>query len=229
MKLKRSEWIALIGLLLLSLVPCVGGIFRMVELGNGSRIEFLPVNPRVEAAPFPVVLHILSAVPFCILGAFQFLGSHRKQFPGWHRRAGRFIGLAGIVSALSGLWMTHAYDFPGELQGSLLYVVRIVVGVFMTASIVLGVNAVLKKKINRHRAWMARGYALGQGAGTQVLVMIPWMVVVGEEPGGLARDVLMSVAWVINLAVVELVLASGSMSPRLRPTVKFETGNGDSN
>lgn len=198
--LKKIEWFILIGLLLLSFIPSVGGIFRLVELGSGS--EFLPENPRIQSAPTPIVFHLLSVVPYCILGAFQFLPSFRKTYPNWHRKAGRLLVGAGIISAITGLWMTHYYSFPDDLQGDLLYVVRILVGTAMIAFIMLGLSSVLKKRIRQHQAWMIRAYALGQGAGTQVLITIPWLLTVGE-PMGLTRDISMSLAWVINIFVGE--------------------------
>lgn len=198
--LKKSEWIILIGLLLLSFVPCMGGLFRLLDLVFGTGL--VPENPRIQSAPMPVVLHILTAVPYCILGAFQFLPSVMRMYPQWHRLAGRLLVGAGIVSALSGLWMTHYYSFPDALQGILLYYVRIIVGFAMTAYILLGLAAILKKRFVEHRAWMIRAYALGQGAGTQVLITIPWLLTVGE-PSGLTRDMLMTLAWVINIIVAE--------------------------
>lgn len=203
MHLKKSELFILIGLLLLSLIPSVGGIVRLVELGSDS--EFLPKNPRIRLAPTPVVFHLLSVVPYCIFGAFQFLPSFRKKYPNWHRLVGRLLVGTGIVSALSGLWMTHYYSFPDDRQGDLLYFVRILVGIAMIAFIILGLSSVLKKRIMQHQAWMIRAYALGQGAGTQVLVTIPWLLTVGE-PMGLTRDILMSLAWVINIFVGEWVI-----------------------
>lgn len=199
--LKKSEWFILIGLLLLSLIPCVGGIVRLVELTNNSS-GVMPENPRIRSAPIPVVFHLLSVVPYCILGAFQFLPSFRKKHLNWHRLAGRLLVGAGIISALSGLWMTHYYSFPDDLQGDLLYTVRILVGIAMIAFITLGLSSVLKKRISQHQAWMIRAYALGQGAGTQVLITIPWLLTVGE-PMGLTRDILMSLAWLINIFVGE--------------------------
>ena len=53
----RSEWMILAGLFVLSFVPVSTGIFRLVELGGGAAM--LPENPRVTAAPIPVVLHII--------------------------------------------------------------------------------------------------------------------------------------------------------------------------
>ncbi len=203
--LKKSEWIILIGLLVLSFVPCIGGLFRLVELELGTALELLPENPRVQSAPTPVKFHLMSSIPYCILGAIQFLPSMRRNYPKWHRLAGRFLVCAGIVSALSGLWMTHYYSFPDSLQGNLLYFVRIMVGFSMTICILLGLSSVLKKRIAQHQAWMIRAYALGQGAGTQVLIVIPWLVTVGE-PSGLTRDLLMTAAWVMNIVVAEWII-----------------------
>ncbi len=54
----KSEWMILVGLFVLSFIPVSAGIFRLVELGGGAAM--LPENPRVNAAPTPVVLHIIS-------------------------------------------------------------------------------------------------------------------------------------------------------------------------
>ena len=133
------------------------------------------------------------------------LASPEQESAQLHRLAGRFLVCAGIVSALSGLWMTHYYSFPDSLQGNLLYFVRIIVGFSMTICILLGLSSVLKKRIAQHQAWMIRAYALGQGAGTQVLIAIPWLVTVGE-PSGLTRDILMTTAWVMNIVVAEWII-----------------------
>src|SRR5688572_18637057 len=55
------------------------------------------------------------------------------------------------------------------------------------------------------RAFMIRAYALGQGAGTQVLVLLPWMLLSGES-GGLTRDLLMTLSWAINIVVAESII-----------------------
>ena len=203
--MKKSEWLIVTGLLLLSFVPSVGGLLRLVELGAGSGIDFLPANPRVQNAPLPVILHLFSSIPYCVIGAFQFLQSIRQNHLRWHKVSGRLLVLLGIVSALSGLWMTHFYSFPESLQGNLLYVVRIFVSLFMVLFILLGLSSILQKRVLQHRAWMIRAYALGQGAGTQVLVAIPFLLAVGE-PTSLVRDILMTIAWVINISVAEWII-----------------------
>jgi hypothetical protein len=199
----KSEWMILVGLLALSFIPISAGIFRLVELGGGAAM--LPVNPRVNAVPTPVVLHIISVFLYCNFGAFQFLPSIRRHSLKWHHYNGRLMVVSGIVSALSGLWMTHFYSFPYELQGNLLYSVRILLGSAMVVFIFLGLAAILKRDIVRHSSWMIRAYAIGQGASTQALLLMPGSMI-GEEPSGLARDVLMTFAWIINIAVAEWII-----------------------
>ena len=72
----------------------------------------------------------------------------------------------------------------------------------MVASIVLGFAAIRRGEVQRHRAWMARAYALGLGAGTQVLTLAAGALIAGP-PSALSHDLLMGAAWGINLLVAE--------------------------
>ena len=65
----------------------------------------------------------------------------------------------------------------------------------MVLSIVLGLAAIRRRDIARHRAWMMRGYAIGQGAGTQVLIRLPWDLIFGP-PSELSSALLMGAGWV---------------------------------
>jgi uncharacterized membrane protein len=174
-------------------------------VGLTGNPEISTENARFVAAPFPVILHILSVSLFSILGALQFSSGLRQRSPRWHMVSGRLVVASAIVAALSGLWMTVMYPIPPELQGGLLYVVRVFVSVAMLLSIFWAVAAVTRRDIATHRAWMIRAYALGQGAGMQVVVLLPWMLFIGK-PSMLQRDVLMSLAWLINLLVAEMTI-----------------------
>lgn len=199
----------LVALLFLSLVPCIGGTLRLVELAGGTTP--IPVNPRVQLSPLPAMVHIVTSVFYCVVGAFQFLPSIRGRFPGWHRGTGKALIFSGVVSALSGVWMTHFYTFPDTLQGPLLYWVRMLLGWTMAVFILLGLRAILKKRVLKHRAWMMRGYALGLGAGTQVILFIPLILTIGE-PIGITRDALMVLAWVINLLIAEWLIRNAAIN-----------------
>jgi uncharacterized membrane protein len=116
-----------------------------------------------------VVVHIVCAVAYAILGAFQFSGALRRRLPGWHRVAGRVLVVLGLGVAFSALWMTLFY--PRAPGGELAYAFRLAFGSGMAATIILGFDAIRRGDVARHRTWMARAYALSLGAGTQVFTL----------------------------------------------------------
>jgi uncharacterized membrane protein len=178
------------------------GSARVAELAGGARVT--ADNARFFAMPLPVVLHIFGASTFCVLGAFQFVPSLRRRRPRWHRVAGRLLVPCGLVAALSGLWMTLFSDLPPG-DGDLLTAFRLLFGTAMAVAIVLATAAIRRRDVRRHRVWMTRGYAIGLGAGTQVLTHAPWTLLVGA-PGEVTRAMLMAAGWVINLVVAEWAL-----------------------
>lgn len=209
---RRSDWLVPASLILLSLVPAVAGTVRLAQLAGGA--EITPANARFFAAPLPVVLHILTVIPYAIIGAFQFPPAFRRRNRGWHRAAGRVLAVLGLVVALTGLWMAHFYPWP-EGDGEVLYVTRLVFGSAMAVSIVLALRAVRRRDFVAHGAWMMRAYAIGLGAGTQVLTHLPWFILVGK-PGESSRAVLMGAGWVINLVVAEWIIRRGPRVHRFR-------------
>ena len=190
-----------IALLALVLIPLLAGSFRLVELAGGPAV--LPMNPRVNASPVPVVVHIVSAILYAVLGAFQFSSTVRRRRPGWHRSAGRALVVLGLLVALSALWMTQFYARP-EHTGELLYLFRLAFGSSMAAFIILGFAAIRRRDIARHRAWMTRAYALAVAAGTQVFTQGFGEAILGTHE--VTRDLLLGAAWVINLAVAEYII-----------------------
>ncbi len=198
----RRVWLIPAGLIALSLVPMVAGALRLTELARGGQVT--AENERFFEMPVPVVVHIISASLYLMVGAFQFLPSLRRKR--WHRMAGRMLVPLGIAAAVSGLWMSVFYDLPPS-DGDLLLAFRLFFGTGMVLAIVLGLAAALRRDFPSHRAWMMRGYAIGLGAGTQVFTLVPWLLAFGV-PGEFTRAMLMAAGWVINLAVAEWVIRS---------------------
>jgi len=206
-----SNWRVPVALVVLSVIPVVAGSLRLIEIAGGPHL--LPINPRIDASPAPVVVHVLAAAVYALVGAFQFSARLRRHHPGWHRRAGRILIGAGLLVAGSGLWMTLFY--PGAPGGDLLWGIRLLVGSVMAASIVAGLTAIRRRDIAAHRAWMIRAYALALGTGTQTLTQG-----IGEALFGttdLSTAVSVGSGWVINAAVAEWVIRRPTGPLRIRP------------
>jgi uncharacterized membrane protein len=194
-----AGWLVPAALILLVIFPLTAGVFRLTQLAGGAQIT--PANARFFASPLPVVLHIVNAGLYAILGAFQFAAGFRRRWPIWHRVVGRILVVCGLLVGLSGLWMTIFY--PGANGGSdLLYVLRLLFGSAMVVSIVISFAAIRRGNVARHRAWMMRGYAIGLGAGTQMLTQMAGAMLIAH-PSGTSTALLMGAGWVINLAVAE--------------------------
>lgn len=207
----RVDWKIPLALLTLSAIPCAAGVARLLGMASHSAAHSTALgavnadSERFLASPLITLMHIVAASLFCLLGAFQFSASLRRHHPRWHQVAGRVVAASGVLAALSGMWMAARFAIPEALQGNLLLGVRLVVGTAMAVAIVLAVQAALQRKMAAHRAWMLRAYALGQGAGTQVVPLLPWMLSFGP-PSALQRDVLMSLAWLLNLLIAEKII-----------------------
>lgn len=193
------QWLVPAGLLLLSAIPLIAGALRLVELAGGAQIT--PANARFFASPLPVIVHIVGAIIYAILGVFQLLNGFRRRFPRWHRVVGRILVLCGLLVGLSGIWMTLFYPRTGYL----LFSFRLLFGSAMVLSIVLGYVAIRQGDVTSHRAWMMRAYAIGLGAGTQVLTQGFGEMIFGP-PTELGRALMIGAGWMINLAVAEWVL-----------------------
>ena len=119
-------WPVPAALLTLSVIPLAAGTLRLVQLAGGP--ELIPADHRFASFPAPLVLHIVGAAIYAVVGVFQFVPRFRRRHRTWHRRAGRVLTVAGLLVAVSALWMTLLYAAkPGT--GDLLYVLRLVFGV----------------------------------------------------------------------------------------------------
>lgn len=198
MTTRRSTWRVPIALVALGTVPVIAGSLRLVELSGGA--EAIPSDARYDASPLPVVLHIVCATVFAIVGAFQFSPRLRRRGPGWHRRAGRVLVVAGLGVALSALWLNQFFP-RADATREVVYPLRMAFGAAMVVTIVLGFAAARRRDFARHRAWMIRSYAIGIVAGTQVFTLGIGGAIFGT--GYVTTALLLAAAWAINLAVAE--------------------------
>ena len=197
---RSTGWVPF-ALVALVVVPVIAGFLRLVELAGGPLL--LPANPRMTASPLPVFVHITCAVPYAVLGAFQFSSGWRRRHRRWHRAAGRAVVGLGLGVALSALWMALFYRRqPGTGELALLF--RLTFGSGMAACIVLGFSAIRRGDVATHQGWMTRAYAIAVAAGTQAFTQGIATGFLGTST--LTTDLALGAGWVVNLAVAEVVI-----------------------
>jgi hypothetical protein len=197
----RDRWL-IAGLLLLCVVPSLAGVFRLFMLAGVVQHE--ADSARLLAVPLPLSLHIVSSCSFLAVGAFQLAPTFRAAHPRFHRTAGVMLVPVGLCAALTGLWLTLGLP-PGPHDGPVLFWIRMAVGATMTAAVLCSVVALRRRQFSAHGAWMLRAYALGMGAGTQVLTYSAMWLSGAEETTG-SRALAMGAGWAINVLVAEWVI-----------------------
>lgn len=217
MRPKKSEsgtgWLGPVLLIGLNLIPVLAGAARLLGLASGEQITIQ--NARFMASPLSVSLHILSAILFGMIGAFQFWPRFLRTNAHWHRLAGRVMVPCGMMTSMSGLWMNQFYPYA-ENDGFLLYCFRMIFGFGMLLSLVFGLTSIRRRDFDQHRNWMMRGYAISLGAGTQALTQLPLVLTFGM-PGELPRALLMGAAWILNLLIAEWVTRRNRLSQHAMP------------
>ena len=83
----------------------------------------------------------------------------------------------------------------------------------MVVSLLLALLAIRRREFPSHGAWMMRAYAIGLGAGTQVLIHMPWFILVNKSPDEVPLAVMMGAGWVINLIVAEWIIRRARSAP----------------
>ena len=169
----------------------------------------------------PVVVHIVSAVVFALVGAFQFVPRLRRHDVAWHRRAGRVVVVAGLGVALSALWLNQFFP-RAHATRDLVYPLRLVFGVALVVTLVLGFRAVRRRDFAASPGLDDPSFAIALVGGTQVFT--PGSAGPSSAPGDLAQALMMVSAWGINLAVAEWAIRRPARrrrpaaTPRREPT-----------
>ena len=206
----QRSWPVPAALIALVTIPVIAGALRLVQLSGGAAT--LPANPRFDASPWPVVVHVVGAIVFALVGAFQFSARLRRR-RGWHRKAGRVVVVAGLRVALSALWLNQFFPRAHATRG-IVYPLRLMFGVALVVTLLLGYRAVRRRQFARHRVWMIRSFAIALVAGTQVFTLGFGGAVFGT--GDLAQALMLVAAWAINLTVAEWAIRHPAR--RRRPT-----------
>lgn len=182
-------------------------LFGMVSIGLGA-LQLNTISQGAVAGaymdmPVPIVLHIVFGIAFNLLSPFQFVDVIRARFPKFHRCNGILLVLSAVIVTFTALWMNHYYPSYG---GLLKYSGIVAYNIVMLSALYLAIKHALNQNIKNHRLWMMRTVAVGLAPATQRIIIIPLVVIFGEDiVTDLFIGLLIWVGLIINLLFVEFI------------------------
>ncbi|MFT3724784.1 MAG: DUF2306 domain-containing protein [Hyphomonadaceae bacterium] len=163
-------------------------------------------NPMLD--PWGLRVHIAASGVAMLVGAFQFFKPLRQKAPTVHRWTGYIYVAACTVGGLAGGTIAF-FTTAGPIAGWGFFLLA----VFWVPFTLLALASALRKDFAAHERWMIRSFALTFGAVT-LRIYLPIAII--QNHGDLPLDAYRAIAWlawVPNLIVAELFIAS---LPRLK-------------
>ncbi len=186
---------------LIFVIPLGFGTARMVEIMVAGQFALAFVSDYVDRVP--LLLHIFGSLAFLVLGALQVLPGTRARFPRFHRRSGRVIAPLGVLGAVAGIWMTLMHP---DISSPLLYWGRLISSSFWAVAIIIGLRAMRQRNFVRHGEWMTRAYLISLPAATLSLILLPMVLILGEEGHDMLFEATQVAAWPLHLAFAEWII-----------------------
>ena len=186
-------------------------LFAMPYLAMNPETYFERQRSVYEAHETWIIAHIAFMIVPALLGPTQFLRSFRNRYPRAHRVAGRLYIFFAICGAIAGLYMAQ-YAASGAAAG--WGFVFLAIGVLITTGTAF--YMILNGRLQSHREWMTRSYALIFAAVTLRLYLPILEAVFGEENGYIVTAWL---CWIPNILVAEWIIRTHL---RRKPERDFE-------
>jgi len=187
--------------LLMAMLAMILFVITASYLSFKSDVNFLLVkqdivNDSIWRPTF--YIHVISGMLVILVGPFQFLKSFRNKYLNWHKLGGKIYaysilllaGPTGLIMAFyaeGGLWSTVAFSIMSILW-------------FVTT--LMAVIKIKQRKIEEHKMWMMRSYALSFAAVTlRLLVPLFSLFILDNEDLITVSTAWLS--WMLNLLVAE--------------------------
>jgi len=159
---------------------------------------------RYAQNPVLAYLHILPGAVYLLGAPFQVSRRFRTASFERHRRVGKVVLTAGLVTGAMAIVVGVVMPFGGFAETS----ASTVFGVYFVVTLVLAYRAIRSGRVNDHRRWMIRAFALGVGVG-----LIRVVIGVGEAFGIGIADSFGAAFWI---AFVTMTVAA-EIWLRIRP------------
>jgi hypothetical protein len=157
--LVTAVWISA-GIFGLYILAYFGGAVGDGELERWN-VTLRLYNPDSLAATAGIGLHFAAGAVLLIAGPIQLIGAVRERFPAFHRWTGRIYVASAILAGAGGL--THI-AFDRTIGGPVMDVGFAIYGVLMVVCGVETLRHAMVRRIDVHRAWAIRLFALAIGS-----------------------------------------------------------------
>jgi hypothetical protein len=137
------------------------GTFADGEVERWNRILPALYSPTTPVATGGLALHFAAGGVILILGCIQLIGTVRDRHPRLHHWLGRVYVSAAILAGVGGLTFIVA---KGTLGGRVMDVGFALYGVLMLVAAVQAFRHARARRIEQHRAWALRLFALAIGS-----------------------------------------------------------------
>lgn len=136
-------------------------VLDMPDLAAGTVPEEEFDRRYVEHA-WLAYLHIVPGAIYLLLAPLQLAYRIRSRHYTFHRRLGRVLATAGMISGVFAVIFGSLYAFGGLAEAS----AAVVFSLWFLTCLVLAVRAIRRDDIVHHRRWMIRAFAIGIGIAT---------------------------------------------------------------
>ena len=134
-------------------------------------------EPTTPAATVAIGVHFLAGGVILVLGCVQLLSSVRARWPAVHRWLGRVYVVACVLAGLGGLGFIASKGTVGGLVMDLGFGLY---GVLVVACAVQAYRYARARRIEQHRTWALRLFALAIGSWLYRMEYGFWLLLVGE-------------------------------------------------
>jgi uncharacterized membrane protein len=167
----RAVQIAVVLLLLMVIWSVVKRfVIDMPNLAAGTLPED-EFDHRYVQQPWLAYLHLTPGVLYLLGAPLQLAYRFRSRHYTFHRRLGRVLAGAAMISGVFALIFGSRFAYGGLPEAS----AAVVFGLWFLTCLVLAVRAIRRDDIVHHRRWMIRAFAIGIGIGTTRI----WLMIFG--------------------------------------------------
>ncbi len=140
--------------------------FYFVALLEGNTAQWNEVLPglydnRTQSATLGIGMHFAAGGIILILGCIQLISQIRERYPALHRWLGRVYVLAAILTAVGGLVFIFV---KGTIGGTVMNIGFAGYGLLTLIAAIETFRHAWARRIERHRAWAIRLFALAIGS-----------------------------------------------------------------